>query len=174
VTLSPDFIEAIGTVQSKAVQADIRRWAKAWSIPSLERSVAVRVNRRLRTSIARYIRDESCIEVGPTFLKSAGIRREALAHELAHAAVTIRFGRTTRIHGVEWRLLVETAGFAPRTRINATNASHISRNEQTLARYEHRCPVCHMKRLSRRPVHAWRCKQCVEAGLTGQLQIRRI
>ena len=174
MTLSPDFIEAIGTVQSKAVKADIRRWAKAWSLPSLERSVAIRVNRKLRTSVARYRRDQSCIEVGPTFLISAGIRREALVHELAHAAVANQFGRTSRIHGDEWRTLVETAGFEPRTRIDVANSSSISQNERSPARYEHRCPVCHMKRISRRPVRAWQCKQCVEAGLTGQLEIRRI
>jgi len=174
VTLSPDFIEAMGAAQSKAVQADIRRLAKAWSLPSLERSIAIRVNRRLRTSVARYRRDQSCIEVGPTFLKSAGIRREALAHELAHAAVATQFGRTSRIHGDEWRLLVEIAGFEPRTRIDVTNTSSISQNTWRPARYEHRCAVCHMKRMSKRPVRAWRCKQCVDAGLAGQLEVRRI
>jgi hypothetical protein len=39
-------------------------------------------------------------------------------------------------------------------------------------RFEHRCPVCQSVRLARRRMTAWRCAECVEAGLNGVIDIR--
>jgi predicted SprT family Zn-dependent metalloprotease len=170
VALCPDFVQAVGQRQARRFEADILRWATIWSAPSIVDDVSIRVNRRLRTSIARYRRKENCVEVGPRFLESPEVRREALAHELAHR-VAARLG-AVQIHGKEWQSLMAAVGFQPRPRI-AGKKRHIPASARTARRFLHQCPICHMMRTARRPVTAWRCATCVAAGLPGKLVITR-
>jgi predicted SprT family Zn-dependent metalloprotease len=101
--------------------------------------------------------------------------REALCHEAAHAAVYELHGRVPRPHGREWRDLMQTAGFEPRTRMPATHSPHVSgRHTGSRGVWNHRCPVCHMSRAAHRPVNNWRCAQCRAAGLEGTLIVTRI
>jgi predicted SprT family Zn-dependent metalloprotease len=174
VTLGRDVIDAIGRRTARALEADLRHWSHRWSLPSLSRDVSICINSRLRTSIARFRRDRNCIEVGPGFLSGGRIRREVLAHEFAHAAVAALYGRTARIHGEEWRSLMRAIGISPRHRITSHAGQLRSRIASSNARYEHRCPVCQMTRISTRRVPGWRCRECVEAGLTGKLEVRRL
>jgi predicted SprT family Zn-dependent metalloprotease len=45
------------------------------------------------------------------------VLREVLCHELAHFAVWYVHGRSARRHGLEWRELMELAGYTPRLAI---------------------------------------------------------
>jgi ribosomal protein L37AE/L43A len=38
----------------------------------------------------------------------------------------------------------------------------------------HTCPVCHSRRFARRVMRAWRCRTCVDAGLSGELIATRV
>jgi len=151
----------------------LRRWSRAWSLPSLSRDVTVSINRRLRTSVARFRKDKNCIEVGLPFLARPQIRREALGHELAHAAVAARHGQTAKIHGEEWQAHMCEVGITPRRSI-AVHAIRPKPIGPVKVRYEHRCPVCQMTRISKRRVTGWHCRECIEAGLAGKLQITRL
>lgn len=174
MALNNDVIDAIGRRTARALEADLRRWSRRWSLPSLSRDVSISINSRLRSSIARFRRDRNCIEVGPRFLTGGRIRREALAHEFAHAAVAARFGRTARIHGEEWGAFMRAIGISPRHQILSRAGQLNPRIAPGNTRYEHRCPVCQMIRISTRRVPGWRCRRCVEAGLTGKLDITRL
>ena len=168
--LGPDFIEAVGSPVARRLAGDMRSWARAWGAPKLPRDIVVLVNWRLRTSIARYRKDFGRIEVGPLFVEMTKIRREALAHELAHAAIAMRSTEALPIHGPEWQALVRQAGFRPRTRI-PLQPERTRTIKPKPSRYEHRCPVCQFTRFARHPVTAWRCRQCVQTGLDGRLLI---
>ena len=171
VPLSPDFIDAVGSPVARRLAADMRSWARAWGTPQLPQAIDILVNRRLRTSIARYRKDRGRIEVGP-HLETPKIRREALAHELAHAAIAMRCTEAPLIHGPDWQALVRQAGFRPRTRV-PLQAERTQAKRPRAFGYEHCCPVCHFKRFAKHPVTAWRCQQCVRTGLDGRLLITR-
>lgn len=147
--------------------------ARLWSVPSLPDRVSIRLNRRLTTTLARYKRDTRTIEVGVRFLALRSRRSEVLAHELAHAAVHIRHGHGASAHGKEWQALVKAAGVAARARMTTARSAAAQPKADRSARYEHRCPVCHMVRIAKRPVTGWRCRACAEAGLDGALDITR-
>jgi predicted SprT family Zn-dependent metalloprotease len=174
LVLSPEFVDAVGRSDAKRIEADIGRWAASWSLPALGRDLTLRVNLRLRTSIARYRHDASCIEVGPRFLADRRIRREAIAHELAHAAVAKQKNRRYRPHGPEWCSLLRQAGFSSRAVICSASNETTGAKTGRSGRFVHRCPVCQMTRTARRPIAAWRCRQCVESGLSGRLDITTV
>jgi len=154
----------------RRLQRDVEAVARLWAMPSLATLVSLRVNRQLTCTVARYVREDRTIELGPRFLALRGRRKEVLVHELAHAAVVLGAGNRTAPHGPEWQALVRTAGFPAHARMTC----HTARNTRSSsARYEHRCPVCQMVRSAARPVRRWQCRQCVEAGLAGRLHITR-
>ena len=154
----------------RRLQRDVEAVARLWAMPSLATAVSLRVNRRLTGTVARYVREDRTIELGPRFLALRGRRREVLVHELAHAAVALGASERSAPHGPEWQALVRAAGFPAQARMMC----HIARpTRPSSARYEHRCPVCQMVRSAARPVRRWQCRQCVEAGLSGRLDITR-
>ena len=77
-------------------------------------------------------------------------------------------------HGPEWKRLVARAGFFPRTRAQMGEAARRQIRVPTRARWEHRCPVCQIVRIGGRPVPEWRCADCLDAGLSGEMVITRI
>ena len=149
----------------------IERWSRVWLLPDLPKSVSVQMNRRLRTSIARWVVSKERLELSSDFLKPNLDHEAILCHELAHAAAIRKFGRRIRPHGPEWRSLVKSAGFEPRSPRSV--GRRIRRVEITKpgVRYLHRCQVCHAVRYAKRPMPAWRCTECVQLGLEGTLQI---
>lgn len=158
---------------SGALARAINRCSQVWDTPDLRRTVSVRENRRLRTSIARWVIAEHRLEVSPRFF-AVDLEHEAiLCHELAHAAVIAKYGRRIRPHGPEWRSLVRAVGFDPRplavARQPDARALPRSRNPRTI--FVHRCPVCQAVRYARRPMRIWRCAACVELGLAGALEM---
>jgi predicted SprT family Zn-dependent metalloprotease len=99
---------------------------------------------------------------------------EVLAHELAHAAARRLHPRARNPHGAEWKSLVRATGFEPMVRLRVPAAPPPVTGSGETARYRHRCPVCQMTRWARRPVTAWRCRNCAAAGLPGVLIINRV
>ena len=168
-----DFVQIVGPKSAEKLRSDTYRWARIWGIHSLPDLVKIRPNDRLRTTVARYRRDTKTIEIGARFLALRTRQSEVLAHEMAHAVVDLMYGRSARAHGKEWQALVRTAGFSPRACLAAAHRRCVRPDAGQSIRYEHRCPVCQMVRVSRGPVRAWRCRSCVEAGLRGNLEIIR-
>lgn len=108
--------------------------------------------------------------------------RHVLTHELAHLAVHARHGQTVAPHGAEWSALMRVAKVPSGARITArcrarstepVSAAALSTDApvRRRSRYEHRCPVCQMTRIAKRPVSRWRCRACSAVGLEGRLSI---
>ena len=153
----------------------IRRSSAQWEVPDLTELVSFHFNRRLRTTIARWVVSARRLELGAQFFRSGAHHEAILCHELAHAAAVLKYGRHIRTHGCEWRGLVLAAGFEPsafqpvarpRGRIPAAP-------RPPAVMYEHRCSVCQAFRYGRKQVNAWRCIECARAGLAGDLRISR-
>lgn len=155
---------------STNLKRDISSWSRLWGLPSLSQKVTVRFNGRLRTTVARLLSGIDVIEVGPRFIALRSKRREILCHELAHAAVNRRPAAGQSPHGTEWAKLVRSAGFDPVARLAVPRTLSPSKHARD-ARYEHRCLVCQFIKLARRPVHSWRCPECVRCGLPGDLKV---
>ena len=93
---------------------------------------------------------------------------------MAHLAARELHGRNVRPHGPEWKALMTSAGFEPRTRLpspNGTPPRGKRRGASTV--YVHRCPVCQLLRTARRLMSRWRCAACVDSGLEGRLTVTR-
>ena len=169
-----ELVHAIGTRSARALQSYVHDVSREWSLPSLRREITFTLNTRLRTCIARYRRDQNRIEVGRAFVSDSRIRREALAHELAHAAVAAQHGDKVKAHGSEWCAYMRQLGLEPRRRADRPHRAPETRIKPSTSRYQHRCLVCQMTRYSAKPVHGWYCRTCHMAGLSGELEIKRI
>lgn len=112
----------------------------------------------------------------------ASLLHGVLTHELAHLAVHARHGFDAAPHGTEWKALMRAAHLSPtaqlltrcfaRTRARGSaQGSDQTRRDGSGRMFEHRCPVCQMTRVARRPVRQWRCRACTEAGLSGDIVI---
>jgi predicted SprT family Zn-dependent metalloprotease len=176
VVLFPeDVVAKLGRPRARRLGVQAQSWARRWRVPALLSEVRIQWNGRLRVAVARYRRDIDVIEVGPRFLLLRSRSAEVLAHELAHAAAARLFAKAAGVHGPHWKDLVRTAGFEPQVRLAGTGRSRpLQRQDRSAARYEHRCPVCQMLRIARRPIGGWRCAGCVRAGLPGTLVIAKI
>lgn len=154
-------------------------WATLWDTPGLEDDLTVAFSARLTRSLGRCRPATGRITLRAELRGGPPERlAEVLCHEAAHVAVFQKHGREARPHGPEWRALVAAAGFEPRTgaRGESTSAAMEATDESPTPRrlaYEHRCPVCHTVRLARRPVPRWRCAECLDAGLDGEMIITR-
>lgn len=153
-----------------------RQWANIWRIPELRYAGKLQFNPRLMRTVARWVLGTRCLEVGPRFFESGRNQTAILCHEYAHAAAMLRFGPAVRPHGAEWRQFVQAAGFEPVTRHRGTPPAvrAPSHRRVGLLVYEHRCLICHSVRLGRRKMTRWRCAQCVQDGLPGDLHIRAL
>jgi SprT protein len=158
--------------EERRVRTLLRRWARVWGLAELSDTVQVAYNPRLRRSLARCSPALGSIALNPAVKTLPRPRfAEVLCHEAAHVAAFRLFGRRVKPHGPKWALLVRTAGYEPHTRVQFVSAP--GKRNATFLAYEHRCPVCQQTWLARRPVQAWRCPSCMEAGLSGELAIRK-
>lgn len=174
---SPALVEILGRQSASRLVLQAAKWSRQWGTPSLARDIAIDFNPRLRTAVARYRREHELIELGPRFLALRTRKAEVLAHELAHVAVARLFGKGVRPHGDEWRALVRAVGFIPRIHlVRPKQLEPVSVHEPRTAveRFYHRCPVCQMIRVARRPVRQWKCSRCVGEGLAGTLLVSRV
>lgn len=141
-------------------------WARLWDQPGLELSVTVKFSRRMTTTLGRCWPAKGEIRLSqPLLERYPELLEEALCHEFAHFVVYRLHGKT-RPHGREWRALVETAGYPPRTQVEV-----LGKNPLPKTVYIHRCPVCGASRRAGRPMASWRCGECIESGLDGQLEV---
>lgn len=152
------------------------QWGELWGLPRLGDEVAFRTSSRFRCSLGSFHAERNEITIADWLVEGpADLRDEVFGHEVAHAAVSLAFGRPSRPHGPEWRELMTKAGLAPRVRIPL---SELPQSRQKLrARspsWEHRCPVCQATRLARTRVTRWRCSPCRAVGRSGELVIERV
>jgi predicted SprT family Zn-dependent metalloprotease len=155
-----------------------RKWAELWGLPGLEAGIRVSFSARLTRSVGRCRAQTGEIVLHPSLRRASSRHRAAvLCHEFAHVAAYQLHGRVVRAHGPEWAALVAAAGFAPKTRSSLPRSITIRRTPvartHTQLQVVHACPVCQTTRLARRAVPAWRCAECVRAGLEGRLVITR-
>ena len=153
------------------------RWRHLWDVPHLEAKSRIEWSPRLTRSLGRcypnrrLIRIASCLE-GETAPEE--LLQEVLCHEMAHLAARELHGRNVRPHGPEWKALMTSAGYEPRTRLPSPNgAPRPGRRRRAPYVYLHRCPVCQLFRAARRLMSRWRCSACVASGLEGRLTITR-
>jgi ribosomal protein L37AE/L43A len=157
--------------------------AEGFDVDGLEATqlaLSPRYRRRLATADAA----RACITLrADAGLWSKPLLQQVIVHELGHLVIHRRHGFDARPHGREWRRLMALSGLEHAARIpggcgvpkNATPATRRPAHG-TFPRpcYEHRCPVCQMVRVARRPVRQWLCRACVEAGLDGALLVSRV
>ena len=157
------------------VRALVARWGALWDVPDLEQGVSISFSTRLRKSLGRCRPSTGRVTLRADLRHGDPERlAEVLCHEIAHVAVFRLHGPTAAPHGAEWRELVSRAGFAPRVKAMEIAPARTPLSEPTaILPYEHRCPVCQSVRYARRPVPRWRCAECLDAGLRGELVITR-
>ena len=169
-------VKSLETNLTRAWVRDIAKWCSMWGVPGLESSLVISESSRMRSSLGSCRVDSGLIRVAG-FLSEAKPKfvREVLCHEVAHAAAAQLHGRSAKPHGIEWQALMRAAGYEPRTRLLTEGLSQVPQEARSKNKsWEHRCPVCHMKRLAGRPVPQWRCAECLSLGLDGKLIITRI
>ena len=155
------------------ISADISAFAHTWGIPTLPARVTAHYSTRLRSSLGRCTPARGEVRLAAALAtRDPDLHREVLCHEVAHVAVHLLHGPGCRPHGPEWAALMRRAGYEPRVRFPREAAAHVL--PPPGAGYQHLCPVCQMTRVARRVVRWWRCKACVESGLSGELAIRRV
>lgn len=148
--------------------------ARAWGEPDLAATVTVAVSARLRTSLGRCHPLTGHIALHPSLTRESLDRLPlVLSHELAHLVAYRRHGAVANPHGPQWRALVQAAGFDPSVTLSGFDGES-AESVNPILMYVHTCPVCHSRRLARRPVRRWRCAECVGAGLRGELMISRL
>jgi hypothetical protein len=71
------------------------------------------------------LRREDSLDPQAVPIQSApdGLLQEVLCHEMAHLATRELHGRNVRPHGPEWKALMTSAGFEPRTRLPSPNGA---------------------------------------------------
>lgn len=149
----------------------VTEWGRLWSVSSLETQLSVTMNPRLTRSLGR------CNPVtGRISLREGLPSRQlpaVLCHEVAHLAAHRLYGTRITPHGSEWADLVRTAGFVPSSRefTDCLPAQHTPVTPYHHFRYAHRCTVCQSVRWAQRRMMRWRCQECVESGLPGEMII---
>ena len=158
----------------------IRVWSEIWKHPGLEDTISIVVSKRLYRSLARVQLHKRIIRLSyPVSLSNELALREILCHEVAHIVAFDRNGPKISPHGEQWAELMRAAGYEARVRINPVDIGikmpKITKkiHFRKLYKYEHRCPVCHLRKTAGRPVRQWRCMACLDAGLSGELEITR-
>ena len=148
----------------------------AWNAPGLSMRLTFVVGQRLQRSLGRCYPERGLVRIARFALDlPTELRDEIICHEAAHLVVFERHGRSQKPHGAEWKELMRSVGLTPRVRIHLADRapSFSASQESTRILYEHRCPVCQAARIARRRVSQWRCRNCVEVGLSGVLEISR-
>ena len=126
----------------------------------------------MRVSLGIAYPERNLVRIN-TILQSenlAHILEEVICHEVAHIAAYHLYGPKIKSHGPEWKDLVTKAGFHPRTRLSCDLIEPQLRSPSQ--HYVHTCLICQSSRISNKPQSRWRCIECQESGLPGELQIQ--
>lgn len=182
--MHPDRAELVASVLS--------RLSLAWSCPDLAAGTAVRFSSRLTRSVARADPLRSAITVSSKLPAEQAIVDEVICHEAAHLLAFARVGRSEKPHGPTWQALVREGGHEPRLRLAAAFAgpddsssvgsgagggagagrpATAGSSQGRPRRFRPHCLVCDFSRVAGRRMSAWRCGDCVAAGLAGKLAI---
>jgi predicted SprT family Zn-dependent metalloprotease len=162
------------TLLSNALLTKALDWVSLWGVPDLLEGMTVKRNRKLRTTVARWIDEKKQVELGPRFFKLTNRQSDVLCHELGHAAATQLYGKRISPHGQEWRALIRAAGYEPSSKLHNARCTTVKfEKSKSQLRYEHRCPVCHSVRHAKTRMRSWKCTECIRCGLSGQLEICR-
>lgn len=149
----------------------VRRFARNWHLPELEET-QIRFSSSLRASLGKCRPSRGSVTLA-SYLQTAPAAhvRDVLGHELAHVAAHLLYGSAIAPHGPEWQELMEVAGLSPMVQHPSTSSR--TSQSRTPARYAHRCAVCHSVWYAKRRMRTWRCAECQDAGLSGDLLIMR-
>ncbi len=131
----------------------------AWEMPDLLSRVRIGYNGRLRTTLGRALLDEHRVELNPHLLRNHPEELiPTLAHELAHLAVHLRYGRSAPSHGLEFRTLMRALNLSGR----ATHDLPVGHLRQKRRRYlyVHRCDTCGVQVVARRVLRNRICAHC--------------
>jgi len=124
----------------RTLKAIAQRCADAWDMPHLPREVTFGYNGRLRTTLGRAILADRHVELNIRLLMEHPEELvTTFVHELAHLAVSIRYGRVAP-HGFEFRTLMHAVGLSPAA--------------------THDLPVAHLKQRRTRYLYLHRCSDC--------------
>lgn len=145
-----------------------------WGVPELAGSITIKFSSRMTRSLGRADFAAERITIAESIALDPLLLDEVLCHELAHLAAFQLVGRREPPHGPTWMRLVLQAGHAPELRLVAPRSSSKAEASRTIPAYLHRCMVCQFTRIGRRPMAAWRCADCVRAGLSGKLEIQAL
>jgi predicted SprT family Zn-dependent metalloprotease len=159
-----------------------KRWLALWGVPALHDRLTIEWSPRLYRSLGRAFPGRLLVRLSRVLVTARrDLALEATCHEVAHIVVPVIYGPSCPPHGRDWAELVRDAGFRPRIRLPATDVIRTpksantdiatSRRRSPRGLYVHTCPVCHARRIARRPIPRWRCAACVAAGLDGRLTI---
>jgi hypothetical protein len=149
----------------------MRDWGRLWGVSDLERIAKVRMSARLTRSLGRCNPNSGLISLRAG-IPSARLPK-ILCHEAAHLAAFRRFGPSIKPHGPEWAGLMRLAGLAPTIReyTNCLQSAPRTVAPRAYYRYAHRCTVCQSVRWAQRRMSRWRCLDCIESGLEGEMTI---
>jgi SprT protein len=165
-------VAELSGVDSRRIGALLRRWAREWGLTELPADIRIAYNPRLRRSLAKCSPRTGTISLNPLLTTAPPAKlAEVLCHEVAHVAAFRLYGRTVRPHGPEWAHLVRSAGYEPHLR--APPLDENARRRRSPRVYEHVCPICQQAWRARRSVRQWRCGDCLNAGLSGELVISK-
>lgn len=135
-----------------------QRIAEMWEMPEIAR-VRVGYNSRLRTTLGRALLDEARVELNPRLLRDHPDELvPTLAHELAHLAVHVRFGRRAGAHGREFRTLMRALNLNARA-THDLPVGHLRRRRRKYL-YLHRCDICGNATVARRVLRDRVCAAC--------------
>ena len=155
-------------------------WQSMWHTPGLADLTRVTFSPRLGRSLGRCVPAAGRVTL-TTRLRRASRNRllETLCHEVAHVAAYMLHGSAARPHGPEWAALVRAAGYDPSTHAQPRRGAPKTPKRPPRAKSPrftvvHTCPVCHSRRYARRVMSAWRCRTCVDAGLSGKMIATRV
>ena len=162
--------------QTQQLRNSVDQWGRLWGVPHLGEDISLRTSSRFQRSLGSYRATRAEITLAAWLVDGpAGLLREVLCHEAAHAAVHFVHGKQARPHGKEWRGFMEQADLPARVRIPISELPESKRTVLTKSRvWEHRCPVCQATRFARTRVTRWRCSRCRDEGRSGELLVERV
>jgi predicted SprT family Zn-dependent metalloprotease len=166
-------ITGLNKKTARTLKTASSKWCRLWHTSKILQNISILISPRLQKSLGSCSPASNEIRLHPGLLELPNTcLLEVLCHELAHLAAWQLHGPTIGPHGPEWAALVRAAGFTPKTvlRVAVLQGKHPKINQPPV-KYRHYCPVCQTTRFSVRPQRAWRCANCVAAGLSGKMTI---
>jgi len=143
----------------------------AWGMDTQRLVTEIQPGHRLRSSLARTDVLKGIIRLHPDLLDGpADLLTEVVCHELAHLKAHRDTDGEATPHGPEWRALVRKVGYEPRSHLRIQDSPNKTAPVPTV-RFRHTCPRCGFHRWANRPVVAWKCADCVDAGFDGALRV---